>query len=813
MKRLLWASVLVACTDGYAVLGAEPIAVGTARHRVVVEDDGRAIRFVRGETTLVTLDAAAFQLGVADEILPGRAYDPVHVERRGDPADLGITYLAPTRARAFGGWDRATIDLAYEGGVTAHVTIASVTEARFSIEVAPSEGSRAVLVRVRVRPDRTEGLYGLGEAFDYVDNRGAARAMQIEPEPGIESMYNEAHVPVPLLVGTRGWGMFVASKRAGLFDVARKDPEVVEATFATGDPPEPLRVSLYGAEHPLDVLREYHVEHGFPAPPPPWALGPWIWRDESRDQAEVEDDIRQIRALDLATSGIWIDRPYARAVNTFDFDPARYPNPAAMIARARAAGLAVAVWHTPYVEPAAEPFASQVKSSGFFPPETGLPINHWSPPIDFTNPAARAFWIESLRRYTDMGITGFKLDYGEDVIPATLADQRNVYRFADGSTERTMHHGFSAAYHRAYEEAVPGEAFLLCRAAHWGEQTRGYVIWPGDLDATFTRHREPLPNGENGVGGLPASVVAGLSLSASGFPYFGADTGGYRHSPPDKELYIRWFEQTALSTVMQVGDSSSQPPWLFTPDNGRDAETLDLYREYARLHLRLFPYEWTYARRAATDGRPITRPLGLAHPELEVHPSDEYLFGDDLLVAPVLRRGDRTRVLFAPRGTWFDWWDGRAYVLGAPGTISVDAPLAKLPLFLREGAIVPMLRPTIDTLSPATDPEVDSFANDPGILWVLHAPGPSRTFELWDGTRIARADDGTIELSSGAVFDRGFVLEMIAVPEPREVLRSGAPVPRATSLDPVREGWTWQPERSGTLRVKLERGFWRVAVR
>jgi alpha-D-xyloside xylohydrolase len=362
----------------------------------------------------------------------------------------------------------------------------------------------------------------------------------------------------------------------------------------------------------------------------------------------------------------------------------------------------------------------------------------------------------------------------------------------------------------------------LCRAAHWGEQSLGLGIWPGDMDSTFTKHGEPLPGSAGdgatapaGVGGLPATIAMGLSLGVSGFPFFGADTGGYRHGPPDAELYVRWFEQTALSSVMQVGDGTSQPPWVFTPENGRTDATVDLYRTYARLHMRLFPYEWTLATRIATDGRPIQRPLGLAYPALGVHPSDEYLFGDDLLVAPVVTRGERRRRLVVPRGTWLDFWDGAPVTGSGPdASAEIDAPLERLPLLLREGAIVPMLRPTIDTLSPATDPDVDSFARDPGALWVLVVPGPARSFTLWDGTSIARTNDGAIAVASGAVFAEGFVLELIATPEPTEVALDGGPVlARADDLDAVAEGFTWLPDRRGTLRVKLPAGASRVLVR
>ncbi|MBX3261101.1 MAG: glycoside hydrolase family 31 protein [Labilithrix sp.] len=828
-----------ACSDATLRLEAEPFDVGEGRVRLTVAQGGRALTLTRDGRTLLTLDERAFEVGVVDELAPDRSWDPWEIERRGDE-DSGVTFRAPRRfAAAPGAPEReAEVRLDFGDGLAATLKIGAASASRFTLTLIPADtapGRPAIaLARVRLRTsgDPREGFYGLGEQVDAVDNRGKLRAMQMEADGEVESLSNEAHVPVPLLVGTRGWAVFAATTRVGTFDVARKDPSAIEATFAVAalapgaTRAEPLRVDLFAADAPLDLYREYFTASGAPKPPPAWALGPWIWRNEHRDQAEVEDDIAKIRELDLATSGIWIDRPYARAVNTFDFDAQRFPAPQAMIDRAHAAGLRVALWSAPYLEPAAEPMATEAKARGYYPLESGVPLNPWGLPIDFTGPAAAKFWRGLVERYTTMGVDGFKLDYGEDFVPS-LGLKRNVWRLADGSDDRTMHHRYSGLYHRVYAEpdepprdARPETPFLLVRAARWGEQTLGVVVWPGDMDATFTQHKERFVNrrGEEivGVGGLPATVVMGLSLSASGFPFFAADTGGYRHSPPDKELFVRWVEQTALSTVMEVGDASSQPPWLSTPENGRDAESLDVYRTYARLHARLFPYEWSYVVRMTRDGRPIQRPLGLAHPELGVHPSDEYLFGDELLVAPILARGQTRRRVVVPAGTWIDFWDGTPALPDREGAIEVDAPLEKLPLFLREGAIVPMLRPTVDTLAPASDPDVDSFARDAGPLWALVAPGPPRSFDLWDGARVARLPDGSFEVKDGAVFDRGFVLELIATREPAQVLRGEGAVTRVASPEVLArssEGWTWTPERRGTLLVKLPNGDARVHVR
>ncbi len=254
-----------------------------------------------------------------------------------------------------------------------------------------------------------------------------------------------------------------------------------------------------------------------------------------------------------------------------------------------------------------------------------------------------------------------------------------------------MHQGYKLLYHQVYAETLPQDGgFLLCRVGTWGDQAWTSVIWPGDLDATMDPRYAPSDqHGEQyfATGGLPASVSLGLSLGPAGYPFYGADTGGYRHAPPDKETFTRWFEQTALSTVMQVGTNSNDVAWENTPLNGFDAEMLDWYRDFVRLHARLFPYEWTYAQRLATDGRPIQRALGLARPELGLHPPDVYFFGDHLLVAPVVERGARTRDVPFPPGRWVDWFTGEVL----QGAQTVDAPLQKLPLYLEEGGIVPLL--------------------------------------------------------------------------------------------------------------------------
>ncbi len=793
---------LVACGGG------DDLTVEAGPYRAEVSVEDRTIVLGSEGAPRVRLEADAFVLGFVDRLEEDLSYDPfwlVNDDALFDPTEPpGLRWRSP---REMIEADDGTIDLVFEGGRQASLAITTDRAGQFAFHLVPdASGAPIAFMRLRVRGDSEEAFYGLGEQLDAVDSRGKIRPMQLEADLSLESASNEAHVPVPLLIGTTGWGLFVESRRFGVFDVAREADDLVEITYGTAEASaEGLRFHVFLAEHPLDITKHYYDVTSPPLLPAEWAYGPLIWRDENDDQAEVEDDIRLIREHDLATSGIWIDRPYATAVGVFDFEPTNYPDPAAMIRTAHAAGLRVALWHVPYVSNDATDNRAKVEAEGWFPPTVGVRLNNWSPLLDLTNADAYAWWQGNVRTYTDLGIEGFKLDYAEDVIPG-VGGARTAWAFADGSDERTMHDVYTRLYHRLYAETLPADgAFLLCRAGRWGDQANVSVIWPGDLDADFSLHRERVePEGDsayNAVGGLPASVIMGLTLGPSGFPFYGADTGGYRHSPPDEETYIRWFQQTALSAVMQVGDSSSQPPWVFTPENGRDEETLALYRDYARLHMRLFPYVWSYARRLADDGRAILRPLGLAHPELGVHPSDTYLLGDHLLVAPVVTRGQRAREVVFPAGRWYGWWDAATH----DGTEMVDAPLETLPLFIRAGGIVPMLRDDIDTLAPTTLPDVESYADDPGVLTVVVAPNDSESteYKVFDGTTIAsRLDQGdhVVDVTPGERFTAGVAFELFVEGAPTEVLLDGA-----ATTDFVYEG--------GRVRVAAGPGAHQLRVR
>ena len=816
---------LAGCWSDVALPGdpkPPPALLAAGDFTLRVDAAARDIALVNGAVVLLDFPADALQMGVLPALDDTVNYDPypLVVPTALDPAPDGLAWLAPETMTIAGAASTGiTVTLAYPQGKSATLRLEAPLAGSFRATLTPGAGGPPVAYfRLRPRAGATEGFYGLGEAFDDVNQRGKVRAMQLEIDSSTESGYNNEHVPIPFVMGTSGWGLFVESPFPGVFAVATGGDDRVEATFGTGlSSGQGLTFHLFGEQRPLDLTRHYYEVTGFPRLPARWALGPWVWR-HVQDQAHAEGDLQALRDLDLPATGYWADDTVGTAVETFDWDPTRFPMPPALVGKAHDLGFGFAIWHSPYLSKksaATAALRATATANGYYPPVTGIPLNPFGTLLDLTNPQAYGWWQGLLGTYTSMGVEGFKLDYAEDVVPG-LTSGRNVWQFHDGSDERTMHSRYQLFYHRAYAETLPAAgSFLLCRHGTYGDQVNVSVMWPGDLDASFARIGDQAADYVS-VGGLPASLTAGLSLGPSGFPFYGADTGGYLHQPPDKELFTRWFEQTALSTVMQIYADTT--PWEANAATGYDAEMLGWYRTYTRLHLRLFPYVWTYAENLAKDGRPIARPLGLAHPEIGAHPNDTYLFGDSLLVAPVLERGATQRPVLLPAGSWIDWWTGAVVAGGA--TIMAQAPLGTLPLYLQEGGIVPMLRPTIATLRPTTQPDkVDSYATTPGVLWARVAPGAKSAFTLFDGASLEQEramGKVTLTARDGSEFQGGVMFEVVAMgTKPGSVTDGGAALAdlgTLAALEAAATGWAFTADLGGTVYVKTAPGEHHVEI-
>ncbi len=593
-----------------------------------------------------------------------------------------------------------------------------------------------------------EGYYGLGEYFDAVEQTGQIRPMQFEIAMDLESGYNEAHVPVPFLVGSSGWGWLMDSVRPGVFDVAATDPERLEAIFNS---PGHLEMEFYGGETPREVVAAMHQSQGMPELPPVWAFGILQWQNEVTGSEEVRDDAYAMRDLGIPASVIWVDNPWQTSYNSLEPDPEMFPDWDELISELHDIGFRMMAWTTPYVE------QSDPGYSEFEPYFVDAPFlfSDFGDLVDLTHPEGRSLWAERVVAAAERGIEGWKLDYGEDV-QIGFGTGALHYEFDNGQDERSMHHDFARYYHSAHSTPYgDDDVFLLGRGGVLRGWTVTDCIWPGDLDSGFEVF------GVDGyVGGLPAAIRAGSSLAVSGYPFFASDTGGYRHGRPTHEAMVRWTEYAALLPIFQFGGGGADHnPWNFQNYGSSEfnQDTLDAFVRYATLHTRLFPFFYSLALLASTEGTPFLLPQGLAWPEEGVHDDTVFALGEALLVAPVEKEGATSRSLILPEGSWVHWWTGEAY----EGEIEVEAPLGEGPLFQRAGSTVPLLHPDIETLAPAGE-ETVSFDSDPGQLHMRVVPGEGAAeFIVHDNTRLTTLPDG-VNIRGGDLYTAGYRVEVWA---------------------------------------------------
>lgn len=651
------------------------------------------------------------------------------IERREAPALPPPTDLEAARLDEAGWALRVALSDGREATLRLHVTVREATRGALRLTLEPPtdvEGLPAVAYGFWEAPAREgEEFYGLGESFDQVPRRGTYRAMNFEVLSGTESGYNEAHVPIPLLISTQGVGYFFETHQPAYFDVGYERAEVVRAEQGR---PQPLALQLLWASHPFEALNTYYDLTGRPLVPPYWSFAPHFWRNVTTGQAEVEADLADLRALKIPAGVFWIDRPYQRAYNDCTFDPMRYEDPQRLRQSYAALGFKMVLWHAPYTSEASDAWEECV-SGGYFVSGPLIFMNFGSL-MDLTHPGAIELWGELLARFNELDVAGYKLDYAED-IQVGVGGRRLRYEFNNGESDLTMHHRYATFYHRAYLQTLPPaadvhgrDAFIMGRSSAFGGQRYTHAIWPGDLDSDYHAHLED----DYWVGGLPTSVIAGLTLGASGFPFYAADTGGFRNERPTQGVLTRWAWQTAFSPIMQVGGGgSSHFPWAeANPDEPQyDEQGVEWMRAASQWNIQLADYRFTWGLKARDSGAPLMRPFGMSYPQDGRHPSDTYLLGPDLLIAPVMS-DEGSREVPIPEGLWYDLFGAELSV--GPSSARREVPMGSQAVYVRAGALIPLLDERTETLSPVSDEQaeagVNSRAVSPGELtWLVALQG------------------------------------------------------------------------------------------
>ena len=635
----------------------------------------------------------------------------------------------------------------------------------------------------------SSGGYGLNVDTTHIGRFAFPGATQIADDPSCDTpgVPSGAPVPYPCPVS--------ATPQQDRVQVCLKD--------------DTLSYDVY-AGSPGQVTSDYYRSVGLPALPPPSQFGVIKWRDVSADQQQVLSDVDQFRQLGIPLGTIFVDNPWEQqppgntvrangsACNgSLRFDPTFFPDPQAMIDQIHAQGVKFGLWVSPI---SATPSASRGGGSC-----AGLndvwANNGWLIPgtnyIDFTIPAARAYYVAQLTRLFAMGVDMTKEDRGEEyrLETATL----------HGGSGSSLYLQYPALYESAVSEAlrnVNGDDFeTLVRAGAPGTAQHTHGMWGSDALETFA--------------GLRTELRYGIGESLNGHFAWGSDTGGIdpqkpadATNSPTPALFTRWAQFSSISPVFEVGGAGKNAtPWAYP------ADTVDRFRAAAVLHTELFPYLYALARQAAATGVPILRAVGYQYPhDQQAWAQDqEVMVGPDLLAAPVTAdradvdgaAGQPTPVqVYLPAGRWRDVFTGDEVQGGR--TITRMSSLDDFPLYLRAGSAI-----GFNSRDAAVWPAGWS-TNDlskPGYSGWTYAPGAGTAHGIGDGaeqfTAVTQGRTVQLHLDAAAAHDQVLLLTRAV---PSRVLVDDRVLPEADTTSDLRaaaEGWTTAATPFGGVVLKL----------
>ncbi len=522
--------------------------------------------------------------------------------------------------------------------------------------ISADDRYRSVFLSTELAYD--EHIWGFGEGYGNVDRRGTDQWLWLEEGYGNPSP--AAYKQTPFWVSSRGYGVFVHSSRAIRSRVGSLDHTAVSVTL---EDESELDVFLLPGPTPAEVVQRYCGITGTPRVPPRWTLGLWMSRISYDTQEQVETVARELREHRIPSDVIHVD------TNCFpvewecdlEFSTERFPDVAAMAERLGDQGFRLSLWQWPNLVVGSQ-LHLQGEAAGYlvkrdndaayvrsgFVRDAAL--------VDYSNPDT-VRWIQGkLRGLLELGVQAIKVDFGEGAPPD------GVYAGVD---PRDAHNLYPLLYQQAVQEVVDevhGDQGVLWARSAWAGSQRFPVHWSGDGVARYED--------------LACVLRSMLSMGLSGFPFYSHDVGGFV-GLPDDALYVRWMQLGVFSSHVRTHGMPPREPWAY----GERAERLA--REALELRSRLLPYLDAVTVDAGQTCAPVVRPYVWEFPDdpLAARVQDAYLFGPALLVAPMLDAGERRQV-YLPPGTWTDFWT-REPVTGAR-VVEVVAPLARIPLFLRE---------------------------------------------------------------------------------------------------------------------------------
>lgn len=514
------------------------------------------------------------------------------------------------------------------------------------------DNSRAINPVFSLSPG--EKIFGCGESVTKLDKRGQKVNLFVTDPQGPET--DQMYKPVPFFMSNRGYGMFMHTSAPVTCDFG--NTYVGANKLFMGD--EALDLFIFIGE-PKDILNEYTEIVGKPSMPPLWSFGTWMSRITYFEQSEGYDVAAKLRSYKIPSDVIHFDTGWFETDWQCDykFAPSRFSNPQKMIDDLKKDGFHISLWQLTYFTPKNKFFNEIIEknlhvknSKGEMPYEDAV--------LDFSNLETVKWYQDKLAGLLKMGVGAIKVDFGE------AAPMEGFY--ASGRGGWYEHNLYPLRYNKAVADItkeVNNENIIWARSA-WAGSQRYPLHWGGDAANTDI--------------GMDATLRGGLSFGLSGFSFWSHDIGGFVVAAPEN-LYRRWLPFGFLTSHSRAHGAPPKEPWLYN-DNFVKA-----FRESAEMKYKLMPYIYAQAKLCTEKGLPMVRALFVEYPDdagawlVE----DEYLFGADILVAPMMEAGTERNV-YLPKGNWIDYQSGKTY---QQGWNVIEARKIPAVILVRDGAVIP----------------------------------------------------------------------------------------------------------------------------
>lgn len=638
------------------------------------------------------------------------------------------------------------------------------------------EGDRITHVSESFHLRQDEQLYGLGEKFTPLDKVGQRIISWTQDAFGSTS--ERSHKNIPFMMSTRGYGLLLDTGARITWDLGTISCQSAMILSET----DTLDAYIFYGPAYLDILNQYADLTGRTPLPPKWTYGLWVssggtYRDQDTMQALVDG----LETYDIPADVVHIDPWWMkwRTYCDFRWDREMFPDVEGMIEEWHNRGLKICLWEHPYISIESDLYDYGRERDYFLKRpdgevyiiDYGLSLaprpdgivrlatedTSWNARVavvDLTHPDAYRWFQDLHRPILQMGIDIFKTDFGEDVPHDAV--------FSNGETGATMHNLYPLLYNQCVFEVTQeerGYGAVWGRAGAAGIQ-RYPVCWSGDPAADFDS--------------LACTIRGGLSIGMSGVTLWSNDIGAYR-SMPSPRLYVRWAQFGLLCSHSRMHGDSPREPWVFGD------EALDIVRRYVKLRYQLFPYLYSTSHQAVIKNLPVLRAMTLAFPDdPNTYGKDlQYMLGDDMLVAPIYDEGE-SRTVYLPEGAWVDYWSND--VICGPTNIRVHAPLDCLPMYVRQGAVIPMMPPSNRIPEGQIDPLILTVYPSAQISGHLHEDEGVSQFS-------GHQDDKQLTFSWKGAFSRQFIIRLVGLQQPQDV--SGGSVSG------------WQMVDDNTLEIEL----------